>query len=254
MLRVKGFDTSAKTECLVVKAPAQNPISTSTRGTGFDTSTKKDSAADLPPLFRMLKASMTSKGLGYFKKPFKIRITAAYNDTSGANASLATVRNLKPGDATEWSALSGLFDEARCTGVQIHTIVTAGAAAIPSGTVVDWGCAFDPADSAAYSSVTGLLPSAHHIGPFRIWPQVPLQGVVSTYKDGQYTKWGFPLNSQPTLTPGISAEIVGGGWFGTGDSGVIVGFLKPYVLAAGAGVTVTISHYVTYDMEYRTRT
>lgn len=221
---------------------------------------KKDPAPDVEKRFstadlKMVRA-VTRPSL-YRKRPFQVLICAAYNDTSAVGTALTSVRALKPGDATEWSALAGLFDECQVTALTLHTQLTTQLA--PTGAGVDWACAFDPADSTVYSSVVTILPSAWHIGPFRLWPTynpaVSLgQNMTVVQRNGSYIKWGVKLNKGSTLNPATSAEVVGGSYFATQDSGVIVGYLKPYCPVITGATTSSIGHYVVYHCNFRNRT
>jgi len=183
----------------------------------------------------------------------RTRVWEKIVSTAAANTPVTAVSTLTPLNIAEAKSLATLFDVVRCHGIEVHNHInfTTGAG-LPSNPVLDcdWAEAYDPGNATAFGAVAGVLQSKYHTGPNTGMPA----GFAST--PTAYTKSGMMVWNikVPTLVdPGILADLLDGNWVSAQDTGVIVGYLKPYVETPGAAVLAVLDHYVGYDLEYRFR-
>ena len=117
--------------------------------------------------------------------------------------------------------------------------------------------AFDPADiSGNYGTVAATLEAEQHFGPIAY----PLSNNQFTYLD--YTtnskhpghmEWHIKIRPETIQNAGSQA-IVGGAWFSLRDTSAIVGSIKPYIEAQGAGLVSYLRIFYLYHLQVRSRT
>jgi len=184
------------------------------------------------------------------RDPYKIQLVGNYVLTSAAATSLTQVQALSPIGVSDFSSMAALFDLWRCTKVRIHARLTGSAAPAGSG---EWALAFDPSNVGAYTSVADVMTALHKVGPFVFAGSTAVMFPAITNRTG-FVELEAPLVNQPIKNDGTAANAVGGGWVGTSDTTSIVGWLKPMVNSFGPGITSTLSFFVTYDCEFKSRT
>jgi len=206
--------------------------------------------------FAVLRNMATTAGAKGHRKPIlRINLVRGYATvTSGAGTALTTVTTLHPQDCAEWSSFSGIFEEARCTGVSIWTTFVGAS----SSTALDSGAvAFDPANATAYSRLDEVMIAENALGPvitgISSSSTGESQGAIQPMSRTGYLKWGAKVCSGPTLAPGVSSTVVGGAWFDSSDSSEVVGYLKPYLENSSVGGSCSIRNFVVFHMEFRSR-
>jgi len=179
--------------------------------------------------------------------------------TSSANSAFSSVAQLKPASNAEWSEAAGLFSEARCVGIDF--LIAAGLTHISTDSVSPSptaGFVFDPANSASLGAVAETLIFDHHLAPVMLLSSglnsTSSSSTQSTSRGG-WLKFSAKLSPGPTLNPDTSTEVVGGGWFATSATNAIIGYLKPYLEAVGAGGNAESwwRPIVVFHMEFRNR-
>jgi len=183
-------------------------------------------------------------------KPYKVNTAVRFTTTGSSGTFYAPVISLLPNasSVTEATQFAALFDEARCTGVSVHTraegIQANGA----------WAFAFDPVNAGAYSSTVGILVASQKMGPFAYVSSTATSlGIVPVNATGYIKKYFKTLPSLPTNGASSADENVGNGWFACSDTGALVGFVK-FACDAFSGATLTLDTFIVYHMEYRSRT
>jgi hypothetical protein len=182
-----------------------------------------------------------------------MRTVARYaTGTSATSTFFAPVETLQPNGTgtTESVALSSLFDEMRTTSVDVYTRVQSGTTALIAAA---WGVAFDPANSAAYTSVAGTLLAAQHIGPIAIGEGNTAGAVMAMNPTGFIHRRFKTMAAAPTAAASAANETVGGNWFATSDNAAVVGYVK-FAIDAISGQSSTADLFVVFNTEYRSRT
>ena len=188
----------------------------------------------------------------YTSKPFKASLWGTYQRSSSASTALTAVETITISNFVEWGSFTALFDLAKCVGMTIHTSAQgAHATAAPE---IFWNCAYDPVSPGVYASIENCLASAIKTGLKRMSPNSVFVAYSPQPVDssGMY-KWRVPRI--PPILPDQSTSLTNyaGDWFDTGNSTIILGYLKPYIPAA-TGVTTAITHYIEAHMEFKFRT
>lgn len=195
--------------------------------------------------------SMMSSALG--RRPIDCLLAGKVSVTSGAGTSCVV---MSPVDLTllqDWSAFAGLYDEARCVGLDAY--VGSEPSNVATNVNCWWAANFDPANSASPSTATDIVANAYHVGPFLIWNNQTTspQPVCST---SHMPKLHVPrggLAKPLALGSSTSAALVGGDWFPTSATSAIAGYLKAFSDALGGSVTNTIALFVVAHVQFRAR-
>lgn len=183
----------------------------------------------------------------------KVNISALFYETiSGANAANATVRTLLPNACPDAITLSLVYDECRTVGftLKVRADCITTATSVPAGPtlVADAIVAFDPANPNAYGSVDTAIDAQHHTGPHNTRAGASPSGYGPDFHTMSVK---IP---KPIVDPNLTPSLVGSNWTVAIDTTPIVGYLKPYTEAAGAGTSIVLSEYLIYHMEFRART
>lgn len=170
--------------------------------------------------------------------------------TSAANTAYTTVASLFPLNQTEAKTFASVYDAARTVSFRWYAapslVVTASGVPQNTQTTTHTACAYDPANSGTYSSVTGVLAAASHIGPYAM-AAIPFNCQQPTIK------WKTVKIPKPVVDPGLVTDLLDSNWVGSSDTSVLVGYLKPYFEAAGAATSAQMVHFVIYTMEFCNR-
>lgn len=256
-----SFMLAGQDYVLVPKKDGSAQKAESKQSSGGSESDVKDSIA---PTAALTSSKLLTRGLRVRKlgrnSVMSARIVTHTNFTTTANTVYSTVVNLVPGNANAFNSFGTLFDECRCVGVRALSKTALVAGSVAAGGF-DAHCvtAIDPGTSTVLANLADGLEYDHHSEPFTItcfgglapvdaekWIPVP-SADVSTLQ----VKYWKPI---PTIESGITADLVGGGWFPcTSSSSAIVGYLKPYIEAAGTGTQFRWMLIIEYLMEFRTR-
>jgi hypothetical protein len=211
----------------------------------------KSSQSEVDALAREIALAKDTLRAGYVNKPFKVSLWGTYSRSSSASTALTAVETITISNFVEWSSFVALFDIARCVGMTIHT--SAQAAHATAAPEMFWNCAYDPENSGAYASIENCLAGAIKTGLKRMSPN----SVFVSYSPQPVDKTGLYTWHVPKLAPILpdqSSSITqyAGNWFDTGNSTIILGYLKPYI-PASTGVTTAITHYIEAHMEFKLR-
>jgi hypothetical protein len=182
---------------------------------------------------------------------FKTRICQEISVQSSSNTALSAVQTLTPLNLTEAKNFATVFDEARTTDLEYQVFfMTTNASGVPTGAAVvcHGAVAYDPANANAYGSVAATLDALSHAGPMPLSTNL-IGGPVLT---NNHTKKRVQI--PPTVDPGLVTDLLGSNWVAATDTGVIVGYLKPYCEAAGASTQTNVTIFVWYNMEFAFRT
>lgn len=207
---------------------------------------KKESVKALPFLHQsLLKRAARIAGV-------RVRVPAAVvTATSAANTAFTTVQNLTPVAAPDAVTYAGVYDICRTIGFEVILIpfvtTTVSGAPTNAGAVACGALAYDSANAGAYSTLAEVLGSNQYLGP---WAHV-IGPLFDGHKGGIIkAKWRVP---RPVVDPGLVTDLLDSNWVATSDTSVLVGYLKPYLEAAGGALSTVLRIYVIYDMEFRAR-
>lgn len=210
---------------------------------------KKDSKMALPPHI------MAKLGTGFHgatrARPFKTRVSDHFNVVSSANTALTTVSNLTPLNLQDSKTFASVFDEARVVAVELEVMtncyVSATGAPTAPASIAHGAIVYDPANSGVYSALANTLDALYKLGPY----SMGATGVGVPYLSGRQR---MLIKIPPTVDPGLVTDLLGSNWVGAADTGVLVGYLKPYVETCGAAVSSHVAYFLTYHIEYAFRT
>jgi len=208
----------------------------------------------LGDMLKSLRA--TSKGgRGTGLKPVKAWLVGMYTLTSAANTNYFPSQALSPISVQDWSAYASIYD--LCRVMQVEIIICPFASGPPtlSNFVPYWVAVWDPVNSGAYASAADCLTGAHHIGPFNFnGDTVATSGTQSVNPSGWHRLTvRLPVPKAPVVNNNVSAGVVGG-WFGTSDTTLVIGYLKGFMALEGAGLTASWNVFVRYLCEFKERT
>jgi len=186
-----------------------------------------------------------------FAAPVKVKLVGRYTLTSSAATPLSTVQALSPLAVSDFSSFAAVYDLVRTLSIRVHFCCLSSA--VVAG-FSQYAIAWDPSNIGAYSSISDVLTAQVHQGPFLIG------GGTSTREPSlSSTPTGFhsmsaklPVNK--ITNDSTAANIIGGAWMGTSNTTGVIGWIKPYVDSFGVGVSSTIDMYVTYYVEFKSRT
>jgi hypothetical protein len=189
------------------------------------------------------------------KSTFVTLSTKLGGSASGANAANAAIFNLTPGTSSEFAGFAGLYDDWRTTHLEFFIAVGFSVTASGINTTVQnqlcfIGAVYDPVDNTALISVVDAMDYDHRIGPFKAgYDGVNSPNDIS--KGGLHSlKCKIPA---PVVDPGILSDLLDSNWVSTKDTAVVVGYIKAYCEAAGALTSSTISGFVRFHVEFRSR-
>jgi len=195
-----------------------------------------------------MKSVAGKKGKGGVGNVVMTRLVAKYSTVSAAGAAITSVQALSPLGVQDFSSYAALYDLVRVKKVEVMVRLESG---VLNGSL-DYAVAFDPSNLGAYASVADVLTARHHVGPLIAYGTVSV-GTASVNKTG-FQRFTARLEQERVTNDGTAANAVGGGWIGTSDTTAVVGWLKPYVSAAGGAIVQTLFYYVVYDVEFKSRT
>jgi hypothetical protein len=176
---------------------------------------------------------------------------------SAANTAFNTVSTLTPLAASEATTYSIVYDTARCRGfwLKLYGQVTTTANGVPTNainTTTVQGLAYDASNNGSYASVEATLIAENHWGPY--CPNaLPQQYTGGGYGSGMPGKWSYVKIPKPVVDPGLVTDLLDSNWVSSKDTGVVVGYLKPYLTAAGAATSSVMNVFVIFDMEFTSR-
>jgi len=190
------------------------------------------------------KGSKSNKQWNY--RPFCCDLVQRVTTTGSSATFFNNVTTLEPNSSgvTEAATLATVFDEARCPSFTIYVRFGAQAGVIQGA----WAVAYDVANAGPYASTQGVLITGQRIGPISFGFGF---GTVAENKTGYHIHTFKCLN--PLQATGFNSELVGSGWFATGDTTAQIGYLK-YAADALTGIAVQSDTFIVYHMEYRERT
>jgi hypothetical protein len=186
------------------------------------------------------------------KGTLKTVIVEEVQKISSSNTALSSVSTLTPLNLSECKTFALVYDIARCTAIEVEGFfMTTNASGVPTGAAVvcHGAFAYDPANAAAYASVANVLSAKRHVGPMPMSTNL-IGGPVLTGHNSTKCVVKVP----PVVDPGLVTDLLGSNWVGATDTSVIVGYLKPYVEAAGASTQTVITYFIKYFMEFAFRT
>jgi len=197
-----------------------------------------------------LKSFAQQRGFGGIKKPFKVKLVSAYQGTGSANTAYFPVVALNFTNAVEYSGWAGLFDEVRCHGIEVSMRWQVNTtSSVPSR----WAMAFDPQNSAPYTTVAGVYEAAQYMdgvlgqGQLNAFP-----GMVT--RNGLWVKkFKLPQGKDP-VTNLTNTSVIGANWTDTSNIVASVGYLKMAINALGTSSAATYDIVVTFHLEFRSRT
>jgi hypothetical protein len=178
-----------------------------------------------------------------------VLLTQKISVTSAGSVDLTTVSALQPGSLSEFSSYQALFDLCRCKAIRVHTSLSSSSTAATGNSC--GFIAFDPASNATMSSTAQAMESRFGIGPFKVSNLFGNQAPNVLTKSGFWT-WKAKLPTD-MFESGASGDKVGSEWWPTATTSAVIGYLKPFIESVGSP-TITIIHFVEYEMQFAYRT
>jgi hypothetical protein len=205
-----------------------------------------------------LKAVMLRRGLNTNLRfrhtrdaPLKVLVAERVTATSSNNTALTAVSSLLPFGIGDAVIFATVYDEVRCTGVEVRFSFCPVNSSVPSGALVNalGAIAFDPATNGVYASVAQVCEAKVHYGPFQFSISSNTQPVI-TAKKGHCS---FFSTIPPSVQSGSSA-VIGSNWTASTDTSAVVGYVKPYVDQLGTAIASQIQYIFMYHLEFAFRT
>lgn len=178
---------------------------------------------------------------------------------SSSGSALAVTVGLVPASSSEYSALSGLFDEIKVNHIEVSFYVQTAYGAAGSGNYLG-AMGYDSTYNTTPSSVADVLEGAQSM-LFRVEAIQANNALspLSETKDGLH-KFRISIPKGPVANAaavtggtGIVANFPGQ-WMAVGDTADSVGFLRYYVESQGASNTATITYMTRLNCSFRERT
>jgi len=183
-------------------------------------------------------------------KPITVKIYERYNAVSGVATAFSTVKNLVPGGAGQFSSFAALFDEYKA--VAVTTVLRATPQVNSAQTVAPmWIACYDWGVAGALTSITSGLSQTNHM-----YGIIDLGGNQTMIPNGN--KHGFAeldarIPEGVMADVGIITDLMSGLWVPTSDNAAIVGYMKPYIDAAGGAGVTSLTGFIGYEVEFRCR-
>jgi len=200
-----------------------------------------------------IRAFMAGAGLKIGVDSYKTNVAIRSQVNTSSGAFYGGVITLQPNSTgvTEATQFAALFDQARCNGVSVCARVTGNSTTAAAA----WAMAFDPSNAGAYTSTVGIMVAKQHLGPvgFNDYGSATTTVATTATTVTGYQKKHFKTMKTLPSTGASAGEVVGNGWFATSDVNATVGYLK-WAIDAVAGSFFGTDVFITYHMEYRSRT
>ncbi len=198
-----------------------------------------------PTLMRnMLSTSRGPKS----NKPFRIWSTYSNSATGATGTGLTATISVMPSLTVDWGDISPLFDEVRVVRTRIHYYVRHTL----STNAVIHALAYDPCDSSSFALIDAALQAPKHL-----LAVVPAVGTSQVFGPQPMSPTGFYTLESKVRSDNVRSTAVGtalaGGWMSTSDSSDVWGYWKFISNAPSTGTTVTLTYYVSMELELRAR-
>ncbi len=180
--------------------------------------------------------------------PFRLPYITSF--TTAAGAPYNVVIPMQPSAASEWSALSALYDEVIIDRIRVRWI-DATETTYTTQTPQIWVFAYDPIDNSAISSLTNGLQHSQNYCWGKSVNQVS-QDPMSQTSSGLHT-WDITV-PRGTARSATNTAVFGHEWSSLGDPNDFYGFIKPYLNVLGNTGTTTFVVYIEYYGRFRSRT
>lgn len=190
----------------------------------------------------------------------KLKMNYEINSTGTVSTAYGVSHPLAADNSSEFSALSGLYDEYRVLGgnVKFQTCNNQGA---PSTNSVWMAMGYDSMYDTSPTSVVEVLESSQS----RLYgtaPQIannywaPYTAEAKGYFEFHFTVPKGPALAATTVTggDGVNSNFPGQWIAAVSQAGTSVGFLRTYVQNPGTSNTIFLRAIVTLDVEWRERT
>jgi len=214
---------------------------------------KKDEKSALVVVPRLLGKGNTSG-----TRNFRAAFMGSINTISSIGTANGTVITLTPGTSSTFSSYAGIYDDWRTLRIDVWVKVMATTTNSTSGSLTGTGNApgnaivvYDPVDVTSLSSVGAGMNYQQSTG---LWSVVaPGNGYPAAYTRNGFQMFHIKIPA-PVVDPGILTDLLDSNWVSTKDTGVIVGYLKPYVDVLGAATYSVVCYFYRYHCEFRSRT
>jgi hypothetical protein len=184
----------------------------------------------------------------------RLPIFGAFTTTAGTTYN--TVIPVQPSNATEWSALTALYDEVICDGGDFMFVLGQELAYTTVLPTIDGVC-YDPLSPAVITSSVNVAQHSQHF----MWGQgisANVNNPVSMTKDGlHHLRFRTPKTTARTASVadgGAGTAAFGKEWASTSDTSDTWGFIKPYLKANGATGTQGCEWILMLHCRFRCRT
>lgn len=212
------------------------------------------------PLKATLSA-MTGRGGKPKLNNLRTRIWDSASPASASGTALTTVINVRPAAAAEFASFQAIYDEFKVHGCRLHFVIWSTGQT--NGVVTQGNISYDPVDNAAYGGIVTSLAASQKTGPFTVWSATDASlasssartiAPIAVSKSGMYIlSVKCPKGAQMVVNN--SQQVATGLWCDTNitSSQGDYGYIKPYISAAGS-TTITMTYFIEYDVEFRSRT
>jgi len=212
----------------------------------------KVSASSKPMVMaNRMKSSVGSKGIRSGTNGTLVKIWERLTFASSSNAAQFFASAITPIGATDFSSFIGVYDLFRLKRVKFHAVMNPTVAA-PTAADTTWGLAWDPCNSAAYSSSSDVFTARRKLGP--ITPANAYATSNTATGDGLHTLDVVLETPKQTITNDTNAEVIGGGWSAAQSTATVCGYIKGFASALGTGSVSNVIIWVEMDVEFKSRT
>jgi len=215
-----------------------------------DTEKKKVASAATASRAKMLlrQQSVGKKGVG---KEVKISLVVQVNQVSSAATAMAVSFPCIPGNASEFSSLSPLFDEFIVDSVDFHTNISH---INTNSSVIHAAWAYDPSNTGAYGSVQAVMEAEQVLGPVcNGGPTNVVSLPQAESATGFWHKKYMCPKGASLHDPNVLSVMGTGDWTSTGVATTSYGTIKGYVEAGASTVVVTNWAFLKMNCRFRIR-
>jgi len=217
----------------------------------------KDSKDQKSVVLRTALSQMTKGNAAMNPRTLRASFSGHSLTIGSIGTAYGTVLTLTPGTAVEFSSLAALFDDWRTTHIDVCCKVMPTTTNSTSGSLTGTGVApgnailvYDPVDNTSISSAQMGLNYQQSTG---VWSVIaPGNGYPAAYTRNGFQEFHVKIPA-PVVDPGILSDLLDSNWVSTKDTGVIVGYLKPYVDVMGAATYCVFEVFLRYHCEFRSR-
>jgi hypothetical protein len=229
---------------LVKKLPEKGPDEKDTKS-----QTAAPASTALSSIPRLLGGGQAGRPNGL--KPITVKLVARYDLIGSAASVLNQVQPVSPIAVADFNSFAALYDLQRTKSLRVHFCVLSSAAIAGFST---YGLAWDPSNLGAYNSLPDLLTAQVKRGPYLIGGGTATREPSLSCSETGFHSMNVSLPMNKITGDTATSNLVGGAWVATSNTTALVGWIKPYIESFGPSVSATLTMFIEYHVEFKSRT